>query len=353
MLKSALKTVALSLMCFVLFLLLLELLLREFSPQRMMDLDHPPMFERDDRLGHRLIPNFAVHFKTTHLDIFIKINSLGLRDAEINACTGGHKILVIADSFTFGHSMNLEDMYVKQLERLFAEKEGMKIRVVNAGVCSYSTRQEVLLLKELEGIIEPNLVILQFFVGNDIDENFNPDTGIYEKHPIAADAVYWVKRLLWGRSHLYIFLRNRLVILYSNYNKLNQPKEMPNSSYSAPVGEALTAAKRAWRAEMKVTEGYLRDFADSCRSKNYRCMVLLVPSPENLAFRNEREEFFRGQVKEFLEEHDLTYFDLEPKLRESLALHKSIYAADGHWNPEGNEEVANFLLEYLLTKGML
>ena len=353
MLRSFLKTGALSLFCVAFFLLLLELFLREFRPQRMMDLDHPPMFERDARLGHRLIPNFAARFQTTHLETFIKINSMGLRDTEMDTWTGTRRILVLGDSFTFGHSVNLEDTYVKRLERLFAERKGMKITVINGGVCSYSTRQEVVRLKELEGIIKPDLVILQFFVGNDISENLNTDAGIYRSHPAMADAVYWVKRLLWSRSHLYIFVRNRLVLLYANYNERYQPKEASKFAYTVPAGQTLAAAKQTWREEMSLTETYLEDFTDSCGRGNYRCMVLLVPSPESLAFRIEREEFFREQVKEFLAKRDLIYLDLEPKLKDLYIRHKKIYASDGHWNPEGNQDVAGFVFEYLLAKGML
>ena len=353
MLKAILKAGLLSLVSLVLFLLLLELLLRVFSPQRMMDIDHPPMFQRDEQLGHRMIPHFAVHFKTTHLDTFIKINSLGLRDIEINTCTDEHKILVLGDSFTFGHSVNLEDTYVKQLERLFVERQELKVHVVNAGVCSYSTRQEVLFLRELDKIIEPDLVILQFFVGNDIDENFGPHKGIYSRHPIVAEAVYVVKRLLWSRSHLYIFVRNRLVLLYSNINKPDQAKMIRNVSRVVPGEGVPTAQKRGWRTEIEVTKVYLSDFADYCRGKSYRCMVMLVPSPAQILAKYERHEFFYAQVKEFLEAHNVTYFDLEPHLRETLAMQEKIYAPDGHWNTKGNEVVANFLFEYLLTKGML
>jgi hypothetical protein len=77
-----------------------------------------------------------------------KINSLGLRNREIDLCKGEgvSRILVFGDSFTFGDGLSTEQTLPCQVERLLNRKEGgtRRFEVINFGVSGMNTFQEVM-----------------------------------------------------------------------------------------------------------------------------------------------------------------------------------------------------------------
>src|SRR3989339_352779 len=64
-----------------------------------------------------------------------KANSQGLRDYEYGLKKPGNSIRIAAvgDSTTFGSGVNLEDTYVKQLEKILNKNCSKKIEVINFG----------------------------------------------------------------------------------------------------------------------------------------------------------------------------------------------------------------------------
>jgi hypothetical protein len=103
----------------------------------------------------------------------VKINSYGLRDYEysIEKPPNTYRIIVLGDSFTFGHGVELNETYVKVLENLLNKnKKKWRYEVINFGVPGYSMEEKVVLFKTKGLSLDPNLVILQY-LPDDI-ENF-------------------------------------------------------------------------------------------------------------------------------------------------------------------------------------
>jgi lysophospholipase L1-like esterase len=101
------------------------------------------------------------------------INSEGFRDHEypVEKRNGTYRIAVIGDSFTFGQGVESEDTYPKQLESLL--NNGMidgNYEVMNFGVISYNTFQEVKFLKNKALKYNPDLVIVGYLSNDIIDE---------------------------------------------------------------------------------------------------------------------------------------------------------------------------------------
>lgn len=106
----------------------------------------------------------------------ITTNSLGLRNKEINADKqpGVKRILILGDSYTFGVYVDDNETFSARLESLLQE-DGYKIEVINAGyTCGWETDEQYVWLLN-EGLkLNPDIVILGFFLGNDIT-GINPD----------------------------------------------------------------------------------------------------------------------------------------------------------------------------------
>ena len=66
--------------------------------------------------------------------------------------------------------MNLEKTLPKQLE-LIGKNEGVDLEVINLGVGGYGTLQEYLVFQEFGQKFEPDLVLLGFYIRNDVQNN--------------------------------------------------------------------------------------------------------------------------------------------------------------------------------------
>ncbi len=158
-------------------LMLGELLLRLLVPQKLSPLltwVQEPGFERlivpDPELGWRMAPGYSGDFLK---DTKVEINSIGIRDREYSAKKPGQiRILSLGDSYAFGHAVEFEECYAKQLERLLRDRNtAEQIEVVMAGVAGYNTIQELRELDRLVPLVKPDLVVSTFVAGNDVAEN--------------------------------------------------------------------------------------------------------------------------------------------------------------------------------------
>jgi hypothetical protein len=190
-----------------------ELLVRHVAPQPVYRFPRH-MFINDPKLGYRLSPHFVGVSKTGEYRTVIETNLLGLRESREYGTKAPHtmRILSIGDSFAMGVGVELTDTLAKVLERL-ASSTGQRFEVINAGVPGYNTRQEIDYLR-LHGVqLDPDLVLLQFYVGNDITENHHDPhlmvvDGYLQRGPELAAGILpkGFRHWLDTTSHLYYLL---------------------------------------------------------------------------------------------------------------------------------------------------
>lgn len=98
-------------------------------------------------------------------------NSLRLRGREIDLAKPENtkRILVLGDSYTFGVFVEDYETYSAVLERLFAEDGRGAVEVLNAGYSDgWETDEHYSWLVNRGLDFEPDVVVLGFFIGNDI-----------------------------------------------------------------------------------------------------------------------------------------------------------------------------------------
>lgn len=158
----------------------------------------------------RFVPNTHVIIKNHYLsgqDVNVDINSLGLREDEFPAKRRSpeRRILVLGDSITSGDYLNVNDVYVRQLQKLLNEHSDIiNYRTINAGIGNIGTKEELDLLEEILGPTDPDLVILSFYLNDSRPPwGFAGEIGNYgwlRRHSLLASTLYrvlaqfqWVK----------------------------------------------------------------------------------------------------------------------------------------------------------------
>ncbi|MEW6743794.1 MAG: hypothetical protein AB1486_13650 [Planctomycetota bacterium] len=139
--------------------------------RRKVNHDWKSLHEVSPVTGWALRPGASGFITTEGETVAIEINSLGLRDREIGPKEAGvARILCLGDSFLYDVNFPQEATYVAvaQAEML---SQRLRVELVNAGVIGWGTDQQYLYYKEKGHLLEPDIVLLHLFVGNDINEN--------------------------------------------------------------------------------------------------------------------------------------------------------------------------------------
>ena len=125
----------------------------------------------DKETGFALAPSFTGTMQSGAERIELATNPQGFRDAPFGPkAPGTLRVLALGDSFAFGHGVRADEAYPKALERLLA-RPGRPVEVLNLGVPGYNTAQELALLRRAGAELDPDLVLLGCYVGNDLSGN--------------------------------------------------------------------------------------------------------------------------------------------------------------------------------------
>ena len=102
----------------------------------------------------------------------LRINSTGQRGNEIGARAPGElRLLFLGDSFTMAQNLPEEETFVGRTAGLLTQALPFPTRCINAGVNGYSTYQELASYRYHGRKVQPDVVVLCFFVGNDFRDN--------------------------------------------------------------------------------------------------------------------------------------------------------------------------------------
>jgi lysophospholipase L1-like esterase len=121
--------------------------------------------------GRRLRPNRRITIENHSLSgkrVEIETNSIGLRNSEVGE-KQGPRILFLGDSITFADYLLEEETFVRLVEQS-ARRDGRSWEAINAGIAAISLKTELALLLETGLQVEPDLVVLGFYL-NDFAES--------------------------------------------------------------------------------------------------------------------------------------------------------------------------------------
>lgn len=347
-----------------------EVLIRTFAPRRTIEVLtglYPAMFEESEYLPYRLRKSYQGRLARDEFDTAIHINSLGYRDDEFSVRTGGaYRVLAVGDSFTFGWGVEAEETYAAGLERALAARGlSRPVEVINAGFAAcYSPDTYYLYLKREGLALQPDLVVVGVFVGNDLDSD-----AAFENEWVETDAEGLPLRIRNTQSQVVghnllprdIPLRYRTPVLHrlhlfqavADAWWALKPMVMSAAPAWLPVVHAAQTpeeqvpyiyraqyAERTERVRARVESVFagMKRLADAA---GVPIVFMIIPDRVQLsatAFAGLPAEVGKPQrlLIEFFEREGMAYVDLLPWLREQAGGGELYFPLDAHWNARGH-----------------
>jgi hypothetical protein len=368
--KSFFKSLLLVLFSICLSLLLGEVFIRVAAPQRLdSNLD---FYVPDEYTVFKMQSNFVGNHTGFEFDVPVQLNSIGMRDSEIGQKDGNTlRIMGLGDSFTFANGVALHETYLKQLEQLLPAYGGKKLQTLNAAVPAYAPLQEFRLWELRQAELQPNIVMMGFFVGNDFvesgdlfGEDGKPLIAVRDGRLISSkrsDEERGVVRSVTGpmrdflktRSHLYVFLRNRSSELLSKAGL--RPFNLPPDFCEVNYGERM---QKNWAK----TQTILSDFGKATRANGQRLIIVILPAIYQV-YNSAWDEYIRALkldptrydlekpqkvLMEFCKAEGIECVDALPALRAGATNAGLYFPVDGHPTAAGHKVIAEAIREYLL-----
>lgn len=386
----------------ILSLIFLEIVARIIVPKipKITSFRFSPIFEYEH------VPNYSYISEREEFKAQVTYNSDGLRDREFNQNKDNNvfRIAVVGDSYVEGAEVELNDTFVKQLEKFLNDSysKGIKYEVINFGTVSYNSDHEYVVIKEKVSKYNPDLVILVFFF-NDLDA-FNKSSlltvqgekilPLYPLKPPTPPKVSWARKIiteLISRSVLWDYLINRklygqapeLLLKFHNFKTAIFGEAETDRSIRDRLKLQITRKKfsdfsvkvfqpskqkeleQAWQAQ----EVILKEEKKTIESWGSKFMVVLATAP--FYYREQsiddfiktygltKEDFdpqlSNKKILELLNKLKIDHLDLLPMISEyekkqEIPLH---YQTDIHWTKEGHRVVAEIIFDYLRQNKLL
>jgi hypothetical protein len=379
--------VSLLLVSLLLPLLGLELALRVFGPILPGNYSTGYYLTADPAYGRFHVRGFSGWTRTAEYTTHIRTNSLGLRGPEIALPKPGglFRVLALGDSFVEAAQVPEEHSLTQRLEQsLNQQRAGRRFEVLNAGVGGWGTAQELLYLRREGLALQPDLVLLVLYSGNDIANNSprierqdvldtpykpyfeldGPD-GLREL-PHQERAVEASERGLWLARGSAVFN-----FVESGFFDKFKYRDLDVVGNQGDVGKPVLLAKYPpeWEESWQVTERLLAQAARESEAAGARFVVVLAPStfqimPEDWRdlVRSSRrpardwdQDKPSGVMADIASRRGLAHVDLLPALRAARdnGSPPLYFDRDKHWTAVGHSLVAAEIERQLRGLGYL
>ncbi|MFP4500846.1 MAG: hypothetical protein ACLFTT_07600 [Candidatus Hydrogenedentota bacterium] len=328
------------------------------------------------RCAYSTQPGTTDHFTAS-------LSSQGVRGPELAAKANGEfRIFMLGDSYTFGWAVEDDETLPAQLERVLQTRHpNLKWTVINGGVGNYGPWQERIFLHERGFPLEPDLVVHQLFVINDVMNtlwkvgkslrSYGTDDMRGYLHFKADNEFprnwdHWLfKHSEAYRLTLHATGESMLVTPFlCNFRAIAEPQVTlpPNEGRPPHIDVCL----RQWYPELEEGWALLEDDVlatrADCREREIAYVAYNLPvastvqdnSWQRIAQSYEEVPYERGKdhrlTYKFFAREGIPHFDVLPALQDAAAPDPLYYPYDGHLTPEGNRYMAEVIAEALLPR---
>ncbi len=275
----------------------------------------------------------------------VRVNSRGLRgpEFEIEKREGLFRVIVLGDSFAFGHGVEDDETFPAQLGASLNEGAARpEFEVLNAGVNGYNTRQELAWLLERGLPLKPDLVILTFFhndLGNPYEFTIEDGKLASRYHPGGVPIPRFIKTFLRERSALYWFCVQRLSIARGLFTRRESGENAVDRPFSA-------IDREGWEDSMRT----MKRLRDACRAKGVGTLFLIHPElspPAEFMLKAARAEFAR-----FCEREGIPCLDLRDAFGDRDPTSLWVSRVNRHTNAEGNRLIAAAIAAWIREQAL-
>ncbi|WP_341739177.1 SGNH/GDSL hydrolase family protein [Microcoleus sp. CAWBG640] len=262
----------------------------------------PTNFHTADRdLGWKLKPGVSGEWKGEGAS-FVQVNSDGLRDREHTKAKPPNtlRVAVLGDSFTEAIHVPIEQTFWSKLERKLANCEAVKgrkkVEVINFGVQGYGTAQELVMLRKKVWDYSPDIVVLAFFIGNDVINNspkleydryrpffvydasgkLVPDMSFRTLRPIDRNR-YAVSAI--DKLPAWLVNNSRILQVVKKVELERKKQQLSNDFTNLSTQNFKEPTDAAWQDAWKITEGLILTIRDEVVQKNADFLVVTIGDP--------------------------------------------------------------------------
>lgn len=266
------------------------------------------IYDVSETRGIKYRPNSEVFYVCKCEDGYIwnvTINSKGLRDYEYSyeKPENTYRIVMLGDSMTSAHEVLVEDTFENVLERKLNNVGNYE--VLNLGVKAYSIQQEFVTLEEEGFRYDPDMVILNFYVGNDFLESATHPFLIEKNGTLIRNSEQGLKK--------FRALRHFLSKSSALYNLISHIKGSTKTIKEEEFNEFIEILKpeqdRKLDFKYNLTYLTLKRFKDVLEERGIKFVIVVLPM---------KEQVDENQLKKLLKEYNATgtELDLEWSIRE-------------------------------------
>lgn len=272
----------------------------------------------------------------------VSSNALGLRnrEVEVEKPPNRYRILTLGDSHTFGAGVREEQTWPRQLERDLQDSGKTDIEVINGGMPSLATEQEIALLRDHLLGLKPDLVIVAYY-WNDMpiagdplaawdtaDELTPPSTRPRQRSALSSagsddDGLLATAKEALRSSYLAYWLVQRVPALFRRVHSDDESKWRS----AALTGQTSPRIAASWR----FVERKLVELDQLGREAGFALVIVCVPLFEQMtsdAFPNAR---YQTELARIAAAHDLRLVDPLMAIRAvNPSYPKDFVPFDGH-----------------------
>jgi lysophospholipase L1-like esterase len=349
-LRSLAKDGAIGLAVALLVVVALELGLRVFFPQVLTGASiRGEHFSVDDpELGIRYLPGAIWRFRHPEYTVEYAIDGQGLRDATSRPAKkppGTIRILLLGDSFTFGQGVDYADTWAVLAEKALARQGLGHVDLIKAGREGMDTRSELLLLRRLAPVYEPDAVVVGFLIND-----------LYTNQPIEGGAEAWksanpeIYRMVGSAVHLHLATLARRLAISTDWGYVGLYMLNPRR------GDYLERPlSKVAQEKLGITQALVRQFAATCDSLGVPLYFLPIPQQFQVLYRPEPGSRIELDLydREFGRQAQAGGFAWVPAFdafRASKGGTPLFHRLDGHLTPAGNAVLADVFLRDVVPR---
>jgi hypothetical protein len=354
------------------FAVLLTLLLAELAFSLIFpvpfSLEKNMYFEPNSYTGYRHRPNAVGAYLN---GVEAMANSRGHRDEEVVAPKpdGTFRILMIGDSFTVGANVEQAEAFPQVLERLLSQNRTRSVEVVNAGTGGWSPFQYAQYLEHYGDELQPDLILVGFFVGNDsyVDRFRVEDTltAVLGRRVSREKALGW-----WGVIKVFLYEHSHIarLTLTQSLEQHNFNREHCGDFNAVYLGlqerrleNHIATPSRDMQALLRANVTQIASMGRWSEQRGIPMAVFLFPdeSQVNPLLRDavvdaavlQDYDFNQPQaaLRVLFAEESVDWVDLLGVVR---ADERCLYMNDSHWIAAGHELVAEQMAKYLHSQNL-
>lgn len=319
------------------------------------------LFTGDPVIGYRLKPGARTRFATSEFDTEIAINEAGVRDDEPLGPKppGETRIVVLGDSLVLSVQVPFAETFTEQVERRLNETGGgaTTYRVINAGVQGYGPVEELLFFQRVLRDLQPDVVLVSVFVGNDAEEAVTSQAKLAAERPageVLRDSLVTTLRRTVRRSMVLQVLRLRVVAATDRVRSTSGPPEPPLQSYAADPAPRIPRG-------IELTKDAIARIAADAGQVGARTGILLMPARLQIddadwgrlreivaqAGGDMRRDIATERFAAALGALGLPMLDLLPALREAKEGSDLFFQENVHLTPRGHRVVGDALARFV------